>query len=339
MINKKLSLSLLSEYRSELMGLAMLMVVFHHLAIPNMGQFVGFLKSNGGFGVDIFLLLSGMGLYYSTRNGINLKTFYYKRFVRIFPLYFVIVGVCTIIYGQSFSDFILKATTIGYWTEGKMYDWFIPNIVALYVLFPVFHFAIFNRKHSNMIGIAIVAAMYIGISSLPYGSNFQAWLRWPVFFLGAIVGKWLFVDNIKQIGGVKQILVLLLSLVACVWANIYYHEEGLSPTAIPIIKLNGWLFRPYFFLVIPFSLFSARLISYRSIEKVRQFLRMIGAMSLEVYLLHGQFIILARNVTNEYSLNKPLVGGALVILSFVVAYYVHKGNEYVSQKLFEFIKK
>lgn len=66
---------------------------------------------------------------------------------------------------------------------------------------------------------------------------------------------------------------------------------------------------------------------------------MIGAMSLEVYLLHGQFIILARNVTNEYSLNKPLVGGALVILSFVVAYYVHKGNEYVSQKLFEFIKK
>lgn len=311
----------------------MLMVVFHHLAIPDLGRFVGFLHGNGGFGVDIFLLLSGMGLYYSTRNGINLKQFYYKRFVRIFPLYFVIVGMFQIIYGHSFPDFILKATTIGYWTEGKMYDWFIPNIVALYILFPVFRFAIFNRKYSNLAGIIIVAAMYIGISCLPYGSNFQAWFRWPVFFLGAMVGKWIFTDDVKLSGGVIPLLLLISSVAICAWADIYYYEDGLDPYTTPIIKLNGWLFRPYIFMVIPFCLFAAYFISVKNIDKVRSFLRLIGTMSLEVYLLHGQFIVLARNITNEYSLNKPLIGGCLVIVSFLVAYAVHKGNELVSKKL------
>lgn len=333
MFNNKVSLNLLSEYRQELMGLAMLMVVFLHLAIPNLGMVIDFLHRNGGFGVDIFLLLSGMGLYYSTRNGINLKQFYYKRLIRIFPLYFSIVGICSIIYGHSFSDFILKATTIGYWTEGRKFDWFIPNIVALYILFPVFHFAIFKRKYGSLIGIIIVAALYIGASCLPYGSNFLAWLRWPVFFLGALVGKWLFADNIKQVGGAKLILLLILSIATSIWAYLKYHEEGLPPNIVSTIVQNGWIFRPFFFMVIPFSLFSAFLLSLNGMGKIRKFLSLIGAMSLEVYLLHIQFIILARNITNEYSLNKPIIGGSLVVVSFFVSYYVHKCNLYVTDKL------
>lgn len=335
---RKVSLKFLSEYRQELMGLAMLMVVFHHLAIPDLGRVIGFFHSNGGFGVDIFLLLSGMGLYYSTRNGINLRKFYYKRFVRIFPLYFVIVGIFSVIYGNSFSDFILKATTIGYWTEGKMFDWFIPNIVALYILFPVFHFAIFNKKHSNLIGMAIVLLLYIGISCLPYGSDFQAWFRWPVFYLGVLVGKLIFTDDIQLSGGIP-LQLLILSVAICVWADIYYYEEGLDPYTIPVIKLNGWRFRTYIFMVIPFCLFAAYLISVKSLSKVRAFLKLIGTMSLEIYLLHGQFIVLARNITNEYSLNKPLIGGCLVVVSFFVAYAVHKGNELISDKLLRNIKK
>ena len=76
-----MNLNLISRYRQELMGLAMLMVVFHHLAIHGMNDAIDFLHLNGGFVVDVFLLLSGMGLYYSTRNGMALGRYFLKRLI------------------------------------------------------------------------------------------------------------------------------------------------------------------------------------------------------------------------------------------------------------------
>src|ERR1035437_10841661 len=78
---KNISLSILSEFRSELMGFAMLMVVFYHIAIDINSSLFAFLHYHGGFGVDVFLLLSGLGLYFSTKKGLNLKEFYLKRII------------------------------------------------------------------------------------------------------------------------------------------------------------------------------------------------------------------------------------------------------------------
>lgn len=57
---------LLSRYRGELMGLAMLWVMLFHAYKLRFGVLLldGF-KALGFAGVDIFLLLSGMGLYVS----------------------------------------------------------------------------------------------------------------------------------------------------------------------------------------------------------------------------------------------------------------------------------
>ena len=196
-----MDIRLLSRYRQELMGLAMLMVVFHHLAIPFINDAVDYLRQNGGFGVDVFLLLSGMGLYYSTRNGMELGRYYRKRFVRIFPLYFAITAVVSAVNGDSFVTWLLKATTIGSWTTGVSYDWYIPCIVVLYALFPLFHWATFGRKHGTAVGLAVSLLIYLCFQLLPYGSNFQLWLRWPVFFLGATLGKWMFCDGKVNGGG------------------------------------------------------------------------------------------------------------------------------------------
>lgn len=57
---------LLSQYRSQLMGLAMLWVMLFHAYELRFGVLLldGF-RAVGFAGVDIFLLLSGMGLYVS----------------------------------------------------------------------------------------------------------------------------------------------------------------------------------------------------------------------------------------------------------------------------------
>lgn len=187
-----MDLFVLSKYRQELMGIAMLMVVFHHLAIPQCSTVVDFLHVNGGFGVDIFLLLSGMGLYYSTRHGLNLRSFLYRRLTRIFPLYILVVVSVALIKGQGAGDVLYMVSTLGYWLGKPCYDWFVPTIVVLYLLYPVFHWATFDKKHGVAIGLGICIVMYVAFLLLPYGSNFQMWMRWPTFFLGSVAGMMIF---------------------------------------------------------------------------------------------------------------------------------------------------
>ena len=62
----KSTYSLLSRYRSELMGIAMLWVMLFHAYQLNLGNPVWNAAKAAGFGgVDIFLMLSGLGLHHS----------------------------------------------------------------------------------------------------------------------------------------------------------------------------------------------------------------------------------------------------------------------------------
>lgn len=87
----KFSLFDFSKYRTELMGLAIVMVVFHHLTLRTSAGLLGkgymFLRVTGAMGVDIFLFLSGLGLFYSFRKNPDIKAFYKKRLIRIIPTY------------------------------------------------------------------------------------------------------------------------------------------------------------------------------------------------------------------------------------------------------------
>lgn len=115
----------------------MLFVLFHHLPIPITDGVIGYLHSNGGIGVDVFLILSGMGPYYSSSKGMNLKEYYIKRFIRIFPIYIVVVVLMSIGNFHGIGNLLLKMSTIGYWVNGIYYDWFIPFIVLMYILYSI----------------------------------------------------------------------------------------------------------------------------------------------------------------------------------------------------------
>lgn len=322
-----MNLSFISKFRTELMGVAMLLVVWHHLPMDINLSIYEFLKSNGGFGVDIFLLLSGMGLYFSTSKGLDVKTYAIKRAIRIFPIYALIIIIVSIINGEGdITNIILKISTIGWWTGHRAYDWFIPNLVLLYILYPFYYLCLKRHKYGFYLGIIIVIGLYLCILNLPYGSNFLALYRYPAFFLGAIIGN-LLKENVKE----RKIdyFFLLLFFIGCglsIYAYHKYNEPNLDPSIMPVIKLNGWLFIPYIFLVTGFCLIITYILSFKQMNNVNRVLRLVGSMSIEIYLLHGQFISLTRYITNTYNLSKPLIGIILVLFSFVVAYWVHLLN-------------
>src|ERR1035437_2856765 len=149
---KNMSLSILSEFRSELMGFAMLMVVFHHIAIDINSSLFAFLHYHGGFGVDVFLLLSGLGLYFSTKKGLNLKEFYLKRIIRIIPIYANVIAVVTLIKGPyNLNAYLVKVSTLGYWFNGPIFDWFIPALLFLYLIYPLFYYVLNKNSIVSLI--------------------------------------------------------------------------------------------------------------------------------------------------------------------------------------------
>lgn len=89
----------ISKYRGQLMGIATLLVIFGHsvgngVAMPRWMESLCGLSS---VGVDIFLLVSGLGLWYSltSLNGNNFEMvniWYLRRYKRILIPYLIIIG-------------------------------------------------------------------------------------------------------------------------------------------------------------------------------------------------------------------------------------------------------
>ena len=61
---KSFPLNDISRYRGELMGLAMVLIILFHVSLPRHDSFYGLVRM-GNIGVDIFLFLSGIGLWFS----------------------------------------------------------------------------------------------------------------------------------------------------------------------------------------------------------------------------------------------------------------------------------
>jgi hypothetical protein len=61
---KDIDLVNISRFRAEHMGMAMLFVILFHVGLPRWSDFYG-LRRMGNLGVDMFLFLSGVGLWFS----------------------------------------------------------------------------------------------------------------------------------------------------------------------------------------------------------------------------------------------------------------------------------
>lgn len=99
---------ILSRYKGELMGISIFWIVVFHLIGQKLLKLPPYLTGlsgilyHGNLGVDIFLLLSGMGLYYSCKKNFEVGLFYKKRIKRIFvPYLFISIGYWILRYIRS----------------------------------------------------------------------------------------------------------------------------------------------------------------------------------------------------------------------------------------------
>ena len=139
----------LSLKRTQLMGVATLMILLCHASASNvlMPHWLKMLFVLGNYGVDVFLVLSGLGLFYSlSRSPITSRggvvTYCKRRFYRIFiPYGFIFIPYCLIflflgIY--TIADSLLCITALEYWFYHRG-AWFVSLIIFLYIVAPLLY--------------------------------------------------------------------------------------------------------------------------------------------------------------------------------------------------------
>lgn len=278
-----------SRYRGELMGAAILFIILFHIPLPRSDMFFG-LRRCGNIGVDMFLFLSGIGLWYSWLKQPSFSNFYKRRLLRIFPTWLVI---SSIYYLQRFDfetgdylDLVLDITiNWGFWLHDELSFWYIPAIMMLYLWAPLYMRLIQRHPSYRWLPVLMVCwcimVQWVTPMHQAVGHIEIFWSRVPVFFIGINCGE-LVRRGLRMEPASRWLVMItfLMTAAACIWLEqmrygrfpLFAERMIYIPLTVTLILLltdlfrcmPGWCHRVFIFL---------------------------GSLSLEIYLIHNHFVM------------------------------------------------
>ena len=188
----------LSKFRSELMGLACLWVMLHHNSFdwPISLDYLRRFALYGNLGVDIFLLLSGVGLYFAWSKKPPLGDFYARRFVRVLVPY-VLFAVPYWVWRDLWlggGNFLLDVTQLSLPLKGVITTWYIPAILLFYLLYPLIARFLFSGDRWSrtvlLCGCVMLICLHLNYGGSTLYRNCEiALTRSVIFILGCALGK------------------------------------------------------------------------------------------------------------------------------------------------------
>lgn len=285
-----MELGKISKYRGELMGFAIIIVMLFHVYLPQSSSFFG-LRRMGNLGVDIFFFLSGIGLWYSWSKQQDYKRFYLNRMLRIYPAWLMVAGYFYIsrFHGTTVDSYVDLAGDVlinwDFWRRDELTFWYVPATMMMYVFAPPYMELI--RRHPVMRWLIVLPLMwciivqYVTPVHQAVGHIEIFWSRVPIFFLGINCA-----EAVRQQRTVEReawwlvALLFAVSLSACIWLEQYRH--GRFP-----LYTERML---YIVLAISTILIVSELLS-RAPSWLCRSLSWVGGISLEIYLVHVEFIL------------------------------------------------
>lgn len=280
-----------------------------------------FVKDIGFIGVDMFLLLSGMGLSYAVCRH-SLREFYKRRFSRlIIPV--LAAGVLRLFVNRWPFGYFIKCL-FGYsFVSGNVtaFIWYVYAIAVFYLLFPLYwHF--FSRSGNKYLffgaSLAVWAAAVFVLKNRLSDTSWLVINRIPVFLLGTLFG-WM-EKNGKRISAKAPVIVSSAAALAVGLVLEFVCSVYGTKLLVPM---------PTVFLPAVMVGVSSVLLLAAIFEKVSgsgKILGFFGGLSLELYCL--------QEVLGDYFLPflgstfPPLVVNVLFFLIVTVsAWLLHWLNE------------
>ena len=308
----KCFLQIVSEYRSALMGIAMLSIMLSHQRFVHFFPFNVF-EAYGHWGVDIFLFLSGMGMVRSLENH-SLGLFYRRRFLRLVPICIfcgVVKYLAYLFVGEPIEN-LKVGLNIGIWSLCSLDLWFIHSIIIYYLLTPFFYRLLKCCLLKTLVMVYLLSIFFqlfyaeqVGFDWLnPLGVSLYTIERLPVFMIGMIVS--MYNNGITQ----KQFVISGLSLFLAICLAVLLKTDIIPLTfcacVYPLLSLGI------------FALVLSMIYSFTLIPKnVLRGFDFMGNHSLEIYLVHefifGAFLLTMYTKYNHFLLLIIVLGLSVVI--------------------------
>ena len=278
-----------SRYRGALMGAAILFIILFHVPLARSDMFFG-LRRCGNIGVDMFLFLSGIGLWYAWVKNPFVGHFYKRRLLRIFPTWLVISSVY---YLQRFNwqsgdylDLLLDITVNwGFWLNDELTFWYVPAIMMLYLWAPWYmkliqHDPVYRWLPVLMVVWCVVVQWVVPVHQA-VGHIEIFWSRVPIFFIGINCGEWVRGEQrVAPSGHWLVWITFLMTAAACIWLEQERHGRfPLFAERMVYIPLTVTLILLLCDLCRSLPRWSLRVLVF------------LGGLSLEIYLIHNQFVM------------------------------------------------
>ena len=308
-----------------LRGLASLLVVLMHATATvkdaERGNFAGGFFAFGGAGVDIFFVLSGFIITYTSRNSLgaakNFFIFLRRRFVRIFPAYWIIITIFLAIQ-LALPSFYRTQYQIGFMNLFGTYLLFpshnMINGVSWTLSYELFFYLLFSLAFiiRNKIVLLILALIYVSILTvLPmvgyhpeFGSSIINLVGFPMnieFFMGISAAL-----IIPKISFRTALFFLVTGSIAFITSGILYNN-GISvwPDSFNRVLMYGI---PSFFIITGIVRYEI----YRPANIHNVFIN-LGEASYSLYLIHLPLVVAGIKILSRYIKAPGLLMQAAVI--------------------------
>lgn len=283
--------ALISKYRTQIMGFAAVLIMLFHFVTGVYSDLhipvVTAILSRGNIGVDCFLFLSGIGLYRSmSKDGLAIP-FYKRRISRIvLPVLLISLPYWftrDFLYKHDgIGMFLLNWTALSFWTHNNRTVWYVSLLLLLYPVYPL----IFRMQKKHTVSVilltaavfAAVAAVFLYAPEI-YDTYEIAITRIPVFLIGSLTGEILFSEKPEAMK-FKPVVIVYTVLTLLLFAGCFMLQRthrNIMPLLYRLGSGGAGLL---------LTLLTARVLDHCKNTAVHGALKKIGALSLELYLIH-----------------------------------------------------
>lgn len=313
---------LISEARSFMLGVAMLAVMLYHLACGNfcVQPFLGetYCLKLGHWGVDLFLFLSGFGIYYSLQKHGKWWSFYSRRLWRIMPSCMLVGWFLIICSGRFSIDLATISRVFG------LHEWYIRCIILFYAVAPILMWGV---KKANAVVIAVFVVVLMAVISCLLAYSFChsvcdingsilgtvrgtlqfSLCRFPSFVLGFLMASSDKLLQGKELG--LYLVVAAVSLLLAIWGHLM-GAIGILGGYDEYVRVLSYVCLAVSLPLIAFGL--GYLCSILPVWLVSVFSWM-GTYSLEIFLIHWFVFATIRTLY-------PIECGGYTVIAFICSY-------------------